>query len=236
MSMKIGQTNRAPAALAELMSSDLMAGGGTEMVVAEAAAQLDDVRQRSRAASRESRSAQRDAQREKLAHERKGAALKLAGALVNSAASATMAVVSLSSHAGASSDSTSQTGEANAADGATQNTSPPADQVDPQVDQGADASAAPTPSGGQTGQTRRPGWSSLVQPTAKLTGAILGHYESKQDRAAEASGFAAEASRDAAQQEAESAQAADQAVTRALNHADQIAELMHRARMAEISA
>ena len=253
MTMRIGNTNRTSSdALTDLMSSDLMAGGGTEMAVAAAAAQLDEVRQRSRAASRESRTEQRQAQREKLGHERKAAALKLVMGLTSSVASIASSVVSISQTAAQPTPGGAKSGGEPRAKTATGGRADGPSASSPSTHDPGDCDARPAPAASQKAASQKAAsqkaasqkaastegsasWSQLIKPAGELSNAIVGYFESNQERDAEGAGFEADAAGQAAKQEEESAQAAEQGISRALSHADQIAELIHRARMAEIS-
>jgi len=256
--MRIDNTNRTSSdALTDLMSSDLMAGGGTEMAVAAAAAQLDEVRQRSRAASRESRTEQRQAQREKLGHERKAAALKLVMGLTSSVASIASSVVSISQTAAQPTPGGAKSGGEPRAKTATGGRADGPSASSPSTHDPGDCDARPAPAASQKAASQKAAsqkaasqkaasqkaastegsasWSQLIKPAGELSNAIVGYFESNQERDAEGAGFEADAAGQAAKQEEESAQAAEQGISRALSHADQIAELIHRARMAEIS-
>ena len=243
MTMRIDNTNRTSSdALTDLMSSDLMAGGGTEMAVAAAAAQLDEVRQRSRAASRESRTEQRQAQREKLGHERKAAALKLVMGLTSSVASIASSVVSISQTAAQPTPGGAKSGGEPRAKTATGGRADGPSASSPSTHDPGDCDARPAPAASQKAASQKAAstegsasWSQLIKPAGELSNAIVGYFESNQERDAEGAGFEADAAGQAARQEEESAQAAEQGISRALSHADQIAELIHRARMAEIS-
>jgi len=253
MTMRIDNTNRTSSdALTDLMSSDLMAGGGTEMAVAAAAAQLDEVRQRSRAASRESRTEQRQAQREKLGHERKAAALKLVMGLTSSVASIASSVVSISQTAAQPTPGGAKSGGEPRAKTATGGRADGPSASSPSTHDPGDCDARPAPAASQKAASQKAAsqkaasqkaastegsasWSQLIKPAGELSNAIVGYFESNQERDAEGAGFEADAAGQAAKQEEESAQAAEQGISRALSHADQIAELIHRARMAEIS-
>jgi len=251
--MRIDNTNRTSSdALTDLMSSDLMAGGGAEMAVAAAAAQLDEVRQRSRAASRESRTEQRQAQREKLGHERKAAALKLVMGLTSSVASIASSVVSISQTAAQPTPGGAKSGGEPRAKTATGGRADGPSASSPSTHDPGDCDARPAPAASQKAASQKAAsqkaasqkaastegsasWSQLIKPAGELSNAIVGYFESNQERDAEGAGFEADAAGQAAKQEEESAQAAEQGISRALSHADQIAELIHRARMAEIS-
>ena len=243
MTMRIDNTNRTSSdALTNLMSSDLMAGGGTEMAVAAAAAQLDEVHQRSRAASRESRTEQRQAQREKLGHERKAAALKLVMGLTSSVASIASSVVSISQTAAQPTPGGAKSGGEPRAKTATGGRADGPSASSPSTHDPGDCDARPAPAASQKAASQKAAstegsasWSQLIKPAGELSNAIVGYFESNQERDAEGAGFEADAAGQAAKQEEESAQAAEQGISRALSHADQIAELIHRARMAEIS-
>ena len=208
---------------------------GPEMVIAQAAMDLEDAAQRNADTSRRARASQRTAQRASLGEKRKAAKLQLAAGLVNAGAQAAQGVASFAS---ASSDldavSSSEQASQFDRDAAVLEQEHGASDVTTQR-AGELASESRLDAAGHSAASKRTSAAGgLASSAGAAAGSLLSHFGERASIDAEERTIQAAEHGDAAETAEEARESAQRFADKAMQHLSEIEEAKHRAAMAAL--